>query len=62
MISQKQSSKPIEDTKVTYLDKVGKTLGHAATGIKTDWSLLQRDLNKTRVPDIPPLLENDTFY
>ena len=42
-----------------YLEKVGKTLGHPATGIKTYWSLLKSVLNKVRVPNIPPLLEND---
>ena len=59
MISK--SSKLIEDAKARYLEKVGKTLGNPATGIKTYWSLLKSVLNKTRVPNIPPLLENDKF-
>ena len=59
MISQ--SSKLIEDAKARYLEKVGKTLGNPATGIKTYWSLLKSVLNKTRIPNIPPLLENDKF-
>ena len=56
-----QSFKFIEDTKARYLEKVGKTLEHPATGVKISWSLLQSVLNKTRVPNIPPLLENDKF-
>ena len=56
-----QSSKLIEDVKARYLEKVAKTLGHPATGMKSYWSLLKSVLNKTRVPNIPPLLENDKF-
>ena len=59
MISQ--SSKLIEDAKARYLEKVSKTLGHPATGLKTYWSLLKSVLNKARVPNIPPPLENDKF-
>ena len=56
-----QSFKFFEDTKARYLEKVGKTVEHPATGIKIYWSLLEIVLNKTRVPNIPPLLENDKF-
>ena len=56
-----QSSKLVEDAKARYLEKVGKMLGHPATGIKTYWSLLKSVLNKARVPNIPPLLENEKF-
>ena len=59
MISQ--SSKLIEDAKARYLEKVGTTLGRPTTGVKTYWSLLKSILNKTRVPNIPPLIENDEF-
>ena len=59
MISQ--SSKLTEDAKARYLEKVGKMLGHCATGIKPYWLLLKSVLNKTRVPNIKPLLENNKF-
>ena len=46
MISQ--SFKVIEDAKARYLETVC-------------WSLLKSVRNKTRVPNIPSLLENDKF-
>ena len=59
MISK--SSKLIEDAIARYLEKVGKALGHPATGIKTYWWLLKSLLNKAKVPNISPLLQNDKF-
>ena len=43
------------------MEKVGTTLGRPATGIQAYWSLLKSVLNKARVSNIPPLLENDKF-
>ena len=59
MISR--GSKLIEDAKDRYSKKIGVTLSSPETGIKTYWSLINRILNKAKVPIIPPLLENDIF-
>ena len=56
-----QSSKIIEDAKSQYFTKMGKTLSNPETGQKTYWSLINKILNKTKIPVIPPLLENDIF-
>ena len=54
-----QSSKIVEDAKSQYFTKMGKTLSNPETGQKTYWSLINKILNKTKIPVIPPLLEND---
>ena len=59
MISQ--GAKMIEDAKQKYLLKVGQTLSNPNTGQKTYWSLINKILNKVKIPIIPPLLENDMF-
>ena len=51
----------IEDAKQKYLMKVGQTLSNPNTGQKTYWSLINKILNKVKIPIIPPLLENDIF-
>ena len=59
MISK--GSKLIEDAKDRYFKKIGTTLSSPETGIKSYWSLINRILNKAKIPIIPPLLENDIF-
>ena len=59
MISQ--SSKLVENAKARYRKKVGAALEYPATGIKTYWAIMKSVLMKARVPNIPPLLENDRF-
>ena len=59
MISK--GSKLIEDAKDRYFKKIGTTLSSPETGIKSYWSLINRFLNKAKIPIIPPLLENDIF-
>ena len=41
--------------------KVGRTLSNPSTGSKLYWSLVNKMLNKAKIPEIPPLLENDVF-
>ncbi len=59
MISQ--GSKLIEDAKNNYFLKIGGKLSSPTTGIKSYWSLINKVLNKSKIPIIPPLLENDIF-
>ena len=59
MISQ--GSKLIEDAKDKYFTKIGRTLSNHDTGKKLYWSLINKILNKAKIPIIPPLLENDVF-
>ena len=56
-----QSSKIIEEAKRQYFTKIGKTLSNPETGQKTYWSLINKILNKAKIPVIPPHLENDVF-
>ena len=51
----------IQDAKDRYFKKIGAKLSSPETGIKTYWSLINKLLNKARIPIIPPLLENDIF-
>ena len=59
MISQ--GANMIEDAKQKYLMKTGQTLSNPNTGQKTYWSLINKILNKVKLPIIPPLLGNDIF-
>ena len=59
MISQ--GTKLVEDAKDKYFKKIGTTLSNPETGMKTYWSMLNKILNKAKIPIIPPLLENDIF-
>ena len=59
MISQ--GSTLIEDAKQRYFTKIGRTLSNPTTGRKSYWALINKILNKAKVPVIPPLLENDIF-
>ena len=56
-----RTSKTIEDAKHKYFMKIGETLSNSDIGNKRYWSLINKILNKTKVPLIPPLLENDVF-
>ena len=54
-------SKLIEDAKEKYFMKIGRTLSNPQTGKKLYWSLINKILNKAKIPIIPPLIENDIF-
>ena len=56
-----QGSKLIEDAKDKYFMKIGRALSNPDTGKKLYWSLINKILNKAKIPIIPPLLENDIF-
>ena len=55
------TSKTIEDAKHRYFMKLGNALSNSSSSNKRYWSLINKLLNKTKVPLIRPLLENDDF-
>ena len=56
-----QSSKMVEDAKHKYFSNIEATLAESSSNRKEYWSLITKILNKAKTPEIPPLLENDTF-
>ena len=56
-----EATRLIEDAKRNYFRKAGKTLANPGTCSKTYWTLINTVLNKTKIPLIPPLLENGLF-
>ena len=54
-------SKLIEDAKDKYFTKIGRTLSNPETGKKLYWSMINKILNKAKIPIIPPLIEKDIF-
>ena len=52
---------PVEDAKQKYFAKIGRTLLNPSTGSKLYWSLVNKMLNKAKIPEIPPLIENGVF-
>ena len=47
--------------KDNYFASLGRKLSNPAIGIKTYWSTLNKIVNKKKVTNIPPLLENGLF-
>ena len=56
-----QASRLVEDAKLKYFTDIGRKLSHPSTGTKKYWSLINKILNKSKIPEIPPLLEEDIF-
>ena len=56
-----QGSKLVEDAKHKYVTNVGRTLSDPSTGTKKYWSMINKILNKAKIPEIPPLMEDDIF-
>ena len=56
-----RGSKLVEDAKNKYFFNIGRKLSDPSTGTKKYWSLVNKILNKAKIPEIPPLLENDIF-
>ena len=54
-----QGSKLVEDAKHKYFTNVGRILSDPSTGTKKHWCLINKILNKAKIPEI--LLENDIF-
>ena len=54
-------SKLFEDAKDKYFGKIGRTLSNPEAGKKLYWSLINKIVNKAKIPIVPPLIENDIF-
>ena len=54
-------SELISISKHNYLTKQGSKLNDPRTNSKAYWAILRRFLNKVKIPEIPPLLVNNTF-
>ena len=56
-----ESSEAIKNAKEDYMRSLGDKLADAATGQKTYWKILNKLLNKCKVPRIPPLFVQGKF-
>ena len=55
------SSDTITKAKEKYLHSLGNKLNDPQTGAKSYWSILNKLLQKIKIPLIPPILSNGTF-
>ena len=51
----------VETAKLNYLKNLGNKVNDPATSQKSYWKIINRVMNKSRAPKIPPLLVNNTF-
>ena len=51
----------IEDAKTSYMVKLGHKLYNQQTHGKTYWKIINKVLNKSKAPKIPPLLVGNKF-
>ena len=56
-----RGSKLVEDARNRYFFNIGRKLSGPSSGTKIYWSVVNKILNKAKIPEIPPLLENDIF-
>ena len=56
-----ECQKAVEDAKKTYLVNLGNKLQSQNTHGKTYWKIINKVLNKSKAPKIPPLLVNNKF-
>ena len=56
-----QSSEAIKNAKDDYMKSLGAKLADSTTGQKTYWKILNKLLNKCKVPRIPPLFVQGKF-
>ena len=54
-------TKLVEESKQSYLKSLGSKRSNPKTGMKADWSALQRLLGGSKPTIIPPLNINNTF-
>ena len=53
--------KLISTSKTAYYTNIGEKLNDPSIGSKTYWSILNRVLDKVKIPSIPPILVNNNF-
>ena len=51
----------IVNAKENYFKNLGSKLADPTTGQKSYWKILNKFLNKCKIPKIPPLLVNDKY-
>ncbi len=56
-----EGARLVEEAKTKYFLKIGRTLSNPTTGSKKYWTLINKILNKAKIPEIPPLLEDYIF-
>ena len=59
--ARNDSSKLVTDAKEIYYSNLGRKLSDPTQGVKAYWAVLNRLVNKKKVMNIPPLLENGLF-
>ena len=58
---KKDCQEAIENAKEKYLRDLGAKLADPTTGQKSYWKILNKFLNKCKIPRIPPLFANDKY-
>ena len=58
---QNETNKLIKDAKHSYYKKLGDTLSDPLTGANVFWKAFKRFSNKSKMSNIPPLLDNNTY-
>ena len=58
---REECKKAVEDSKLSYLTKLGNKVDDPNTTQKLYWKIINRVMNKCRAPKIPPLLVANTF-
>ena len=56
-----ECQKAIEDAKNNYLVNLGNKLHHQHTSGKIYWKILNKVMNKSKAPKVPPLIVDNTF-
>ena len=60
-VTRNETSKIITGAKETYFASLGRKLSNPKIGLKVYWSTLNKIINKKKMTNIPPLLENGIF-
>ena len=58
---RKECQEAIVDAKENYLKNLGSKLADPTTGQKSYWNILNKFLNKCKIPKIPPILVDDKY-
>ena len=58
---RKECQGAVAEAKADYLNNLGKKLNNPTTSQKSYWKIINRVMNKSRAPKIPPILFNNVF-
>ena len=61
MLFVRNAKKQLKIKIVNYLTNLGNKLNDSSTSCKSYWKIINRVMNKCRVPRIPPILVNNLF-